>query len=372
MRRRLLLGTVLLLFASVALAAEVDVDKVTLKNGDRYSGTIVSADGKILLLKTEFAGDVTVKWDAITAIESAQNLHLTLKDGQRLSGKVSTTDGKFVVAGTEATAAPADKDSIVAVRNDVEQKNFDTETEKMAHPKFNYFWSGLLDTGLALTSGNSSALSYTLSTTAVRETPRDKLTVYSTYIYANDNSTPPKRTTANDFRGGVRGDLNVGPRLFLFALADFETNQLQHLNLRQVYGGGVGYHVIKNDRTAFDVFGGASYDRDSFGQYFLLNPLTFFPGQKTNSAEILVGEELHTKIATRTTLSERFVFYPNMSNLGQYRYQLNATSATIIKKWLSWQVTLVDGYLSNPPFGLKSNDLLLSTGLRVVWGKNKL
>jgi O-antigen ligase len=35
----------------------------------------------------------------------------------------------------------------------VEQKSFDTEAEKMAHPKFNYFWSGLLDTGLALTSG---------------------------------------------------------------------------------------------------------------------------------------------------------------------------------------------------------------------------
>ena len=272
--------------------ALADVDKVTLKNGDRFSGTIVSADGKTLLLKTEFAGDISVQWDAITAIESSQDLHLTLKDGQRLSGKVSTTDGKFVVAGAGTTSPPEEKDSIVAVRNDVEQKTFDTETEKMAHPKFNYFWSGLLDTGLALTSGNSSTLSYTLATTAVRETPRDKLTVYSKYIFANDNSTPPTRTTANDFRGGVRGDLNVSPRLFVFALADFETNELQHLNLRQVYGGGFGYHVIKNDRTTFDVFGGASYDRDSFGQYFLLNPLTFYPGAETNSAEILVGEEL--------------------------------------------------------------------------------
>jgi putative salt-induced outer membrane protein len=353
MRRSLLLGTVVLLFASVTLAA--DVDRVTLKNGDRFSGTIVSGDGKTLLLKTEFAGDVTIEWDAVTAIDSSQVLHLTLKDGKQLSGKVSTTDGKFVVTGPGAAAAPAEKDSIVTVRNDVE-----------------HFWSGLLDTGLALTSGNSSTLSYTLATTVVRETPRDKLTVYSTYVYANDNSTPPTRTTANYFRGGVRGDLNVSPRVFVFALADFETNQLQHLNLRQVYGGGFGYHVIKNDRTTFDVFGGASYDRDSFGQYFLLNPLTFFPGQTTNSAEIMVGEELHTKIAARTTIGERFVFYPNMSNLGQYRYQFNATSATSIKKWLSWQTTFSDGYLSNPPFGIKSNDLLLSTGLRVVWGKNKL
>ncbi len=367
MRRSLLLGTILYLFASVTLA-----DQVTLKNGDRFSGSIVSGDGKTLLLKTEFAGDVTIQWDAITTIESSQNLNLTLKDGQRLSGKVTTTDGKFVVAGAPAMAAPATKDTIVAVRNDAVQKSFDTETGKMAHPKFNYFWSGLLDTGLALTSGNSSTLSYTLSTTAVRETPRDKLTLYSTYIYASDNSTPPTRTTANDFRGGVRGDLNVSPRLFVFAFADYETNELQHLNLRQVYGGGFGYHVIKNDNTTFDVFGGASYDRDSFGQYFLLNPLTFFPGQTTNSAEILVGEELHTKIAKRTTIGERFVFYPNMSDLGQYRYQFSATSATLIKKWLSWQVTFTDGYLSNPPFGLKSNDLLLSSGLRIVWGKNKL
>jgi putative salt-induced outer membrane protein len=367
MRRRFLLGIALFLFASIAVA-----DQVTLKNGDRLTGSIVSGDGKTLLVKTEFEGPVTIQWDAIIAIESSENLNLTLKDGQRLSGKVTTTDGKFVVAGAPATAAPAAKETIVAVRNDAEQKSFDAEAEKMAHPKFNYFWSGLLDTGLALTSGNSSTRAYTLSTTAVRETPRDKLTLYSTYIYANDNSTPPSRTTANDFRGGLRGDLNLSPRVFIFALADYETNELQHLNLRQVYGGGFGYHVIKNDRTTFDVFGGASYDRDSFGQYFLLNPLTFFPGQTTNSAEILVGEELHTNIGTRTTLGERFVFYPNMSDLGQYRYQFNATSATIIKKWLNWQITFTDGYLSNPPVGLKSNDLLLSTGLRVVWGKSKL
>jgi hypothetical protein len=369
MRRSFLLGIALFLFA-----AAVRADQVTLKNGDRLTGSIVSGDGKTLLLKTEFEGAVTVQWDAITAIESTDNLNLTLKDGQRLSGKVTTTDGKFVVAGAPAGAAPAAKETIVAVRNDAEQKTFDTETEKMAHPKFTYFWSGLLDTGLALTSGNSSTRAYTLSTKSVRETPRDKLTLYSTYIYANDNSTPPSRTTANDFRGGLRGDLNVDARLFVFAFADYETNELQHLNLRQVYGGGFGYHVIKNDRTTFDVFGGGSYDRDSFGQYFLLTPPppVFFPGHATNSAEILVGEELDTHLGARTTLGERFVFFPNMSDLGQYRYQFTATSATVIKKWLSWQITLTDGYLSNPPIGLKSNDLLLATGLRVVWGKSKL
>ncbi len=40
-------------------------DQVTLKNGDRLSGDIVSGDGKTLLIKTEFAGDITIQWDAI-------------------------------------------------------------------------------------------------------------------------------------------------------------------------------------------------------------------------------------------------------------------------------------------------------------------
>jgi putative salt-induced outer membrane protein YdiY len=362
--RRSFLCVAALLF----LPAAAPADHVTLKNGDRLTGTVVSADGKTLVLKSEFAGDVNISWDAVTGIESSENLNLTLKDGKRVSGRVSTEDGKFVVP----SAAPVAKESITAVRNDADQKAFDAEAEKMAHPKITYFWSGLLDTGLALTSGNSSTTSYTLASKAVRETPRDKLTVYASYVFANDKTTTPSRTTANDLRSGVRGDLNLSPKVFVFAFADFESNELQHLNLRQVYGGGFGYHVIKNANTTFDLFGGASYDRDSFGGYVLISPVQVFAGHATNSAELLVGEELNSKINSRTTIGERFVFFPNMSDLGEYRYQFNANATTVIKKWLSWQLTFADTYLSNPPVGLKSTDLVLSTGLRVNWGKAKL
>ena len=265
MRRSLLFITLLLAFSSAAMA-----DQVTLKNGDRLSGGIVSGDGKTLVIKTEFAGEVTIQWDAIAGIESTQNLNLTLKDGKRLSGKITTQHGKFVVAGETAPApANATKDAVAAVRNDAVQKTYDIEADKIAHPKFTYFWSGLFDSGLALTRGNSATVSYTLAAKAVRETKRDKLTLYTTYIYANDDTAPPTRTTANALRAGARGDLNLTPRVFVFALSDFETNQLQNLDLRAVFGGGFGYHVIKTENTTFDVFGGITYDRDSFGSYIL-------------------------------------------------------------------------------------------------------
>jgi putative salt-induced outer membrane protein YdiY len=371
--------SVLCAFLLGSMAFAVSADQVTLKNGDRLTGSIVSGDTKTLLLKTEFAGDITVQWDAITAIESSQNLNLTLKDGKRLAGKISTTGGDFVVAGAEAPSAavPASKNTIIAVRNDAEQTAFDTAAQKMAHPKFTYFWGGLFDTGLAMTRGNSSTISYTFNAKAVRETPRDKLTLYSTYIFANDNTASPGRTTANALRAGVRGDLNFRPRLFVFAFADYETNQLQNLDLRQVYGGGFGYHVIKTERNIFDVFGGISYDHDAFGAYSYGNPtpppaLIDVAAITQNSAEAVMGEEFDSHLSKRSMLTERFSLFPNLSHTGDYRFQFDATLSTKVKTWLSWQVTFSDRYISYPPPGLKGNDLLLSTGLRVTWGKAKL
>jgi putative salt-induced outer membrane protein len=372
MRRVLVSLLLIVLGASLAQA-----DQVTLKNGDRLTGKIVTGDGKTLLLKTEFTGDVTIQWDAISSIESTDDIHLTLKDGTKLAGKITTQDGKFVVASPAATTAAnvpaASKDTVVAVRNDVEQKAYDLAAERMAHPKFTYFWGGLFDTGLALTRGNSSTTTFTLASKAVRDTPRDKLTLYGNYIYGKDSSTPPDRTTANALSAGVRGDLNLSPRLFVFAFADYQTNALQHLDLRQVYGGGFGYHVIKTDRTVFDLFGGISYERDAFGQYVLLGPpLTVIPASNTNSAAAVFGEEFDTKLNKRSSLTERFSVYPNLSHTGDFRSQFDTSLVTQFKAWLSWQVTFSDSYINYPPPGLKANDMLLSTGLRVTWGKAKL
>jgi len=372
MRRSLLCVLLWVLAASAAAA-----DQVTLKNGDRLTGTIVSGDGKTLLLKSEYAGDVTIKWDAITAIESSQNLNLTLKDGKRLSGKVSTNDGTLEVApgaAAPAAAGSAPKDTIVAVRNDAEQKSFDEQAEKMAHAKFYYFWNGMFDTGLALTRGNSETASYTFNANAVRQTPRDKLTLFGSYIFASDDTTPPARTTANEITSGIRGDLNIGTHLFVFALANFATNELQHLDLRQVYGGGFGYHVLKTNRNTFDLFGGITYDKDEFGAYSLTNPTpppatTPVAASVQNSGEAVIGEEYDAKFSKKGTFTERFSMFPNLSHPGEYRFQFNGSLATQVKNWLSWHISFSDTYISYPPPGLKGNDNVLSTGLRATWGK---
>jgi putative salt-induced outer membrane protein len=364
--------SVFIFVALCLLGVSARADQVVLKNGDRITGTIVKSDVKaddktktVLIIKTDFAGDIPVLWDSVASVVSSEPLHLQLKDGETIVGPVTTSNEKFDVATSTTGEVATPKDSIVAVRNDAEQKSYDATIDRLRHPRLTDFWSGLLDTGLSVTRGNSSTLNFTLAGKAVRQTDRDKISVYTTAVYTTDNTTPPSRTTAHAIQGGIRGDLNVSDKFFVFGFTDNQYDEFQHLDLRNVLGGGGGYHLIKNENTTFDVFAGGDFEQE----YFSPNPPAVLTSVTRKTGEVLFGEEYDTKLNGRTTISENATFYPNISDTGQYRFQFNATSATKLKSFLSWQITFSDIYISNPLPGLKGNDLLLSTGLRLTFGK---
>lgn len=350
-------------------AATTRADQVTMKNGDHLTGTIVKTDGKaeVLEITTDYAGTISVKWDAIATVESSQALYLTLKDGQTVVGKVTTDDGRFTIATKETGEIKVSRDSVIAVRSEKEQKASEAEMERLRNPRLGDFWSGLVDSGLSLTRGNSATTTYNFSGKAARVTKRDKIGAYATVIFAKDDTTPPSRTTAHAVRGGIRVDVNATERLFGFGLSDFEYDEFQNLNLRSTLGGGFGYYAVKNKSAQFNIFGGVTFLQEFFS--VPLDP-TIPTSTTRKSGEAVAGEELATSFGgKRMTLDERFSAYPNITNMGQYRYTLDTTLATKIVSHLSWQATASDHYISDPVPGKKKNDLLLSTGLRWTFGK---
>jgi small nuclear ribonucleoprotein (snRNP)-like protein len=367
MRRMLVLTTLSLSLLSLPVLA----DQVTLKNGDRLTGIIVKSDddAKTLLIKSDLAGDVTIKWDAVTAIVSSQPLHIILSDGRVIVGRVTTTDGTLEIA-TDSGTVPAAHDAVKAIRDNATQ----AEIDRLQHPRLLDYWSGLFDLGLSVTEGTSSTTALTIAGKASRVVPKNKLTLYYTQVYSKDSRESPAVTTANAIHGGVRDDFNLNATIYAFGFTDFDEDALQNLDLRNVLGGGLGYHLINTKKTQFDVFGGLSFDQEYFASYTTANPapppvLLLEPSRTRHSAEIVAGESLSTTLGPRTTLSEQLSFFPNLSSVGDYRITLDANATTKLKTWLGWQVTVSDRYISDPPFGLKGNDFLLSTGLRLTFGK---
>jgi putative salt-induced outer membrane protein len=339
------------------LCPGVFADQITLKNGDRLTGDIIKSDDKIIVIKSEFAGEVSIQWAAVDTITSTQTLHVGLKDGQTVVGTLSSKDGKVQMQTKDAGAILTAKDSIVVIRSDKEQASYDAALNRLQHPHLADFWGGFVDAGLSATRGNSDTLSFVLGAKAVRAAPSDKITVYMNSIFAKNSTSGTSVTTAHAITGGIRGDMNVNTKLFAFGFTDFEFDQFQRLDLRNVLGGGAGYHAVKTKRTVFDLSAGGAYDQAFYST-----------GVNLRTGEVVLGEELSYQFSSRSNLSEQLQFFPNLSDTGQYRGTFDSSITTRLNSWINWQITFQDRYVSNPIPGTKNNDLLLSTGIRLTYG----
>jgi len=333
-------------------------DQVVLKNGDRLSGSIIKYDGKNLVMKSELGGEVTIPWENVTGVTSTGPLYVTLKDGQKIVGVVTTDGTKFNVATKDTGNVTAAREVVQYIRSEAEQKAYDTEIDRYTNPRLIDLWTGTFNLGFTQTAGNTETETFTLGASAVRATTRDKITVTYTQIYSSSNASGPDLTTANAKRGGIDYNLNVAPKMFVFGLVDLENDQFQSLNLRFAPAGGVGYHAIKNKNTVLDLSLGASLDRE------------FFDGGVDQSyAELLFGEELTHSFSKTISMHENLAMFPNLSSTGNFRLNFDISGAAAIKKWMAFQISASDRYLSDPLPGRKTNDILFTTGLKFTFAK---
>jgi putative salt-induced outer membrane protein YdiY len=334
-------------------------DQVVLKNGDRLTGTIEKSSDKELVIKTEFTGEVTVQWPAIQEIKSDQPLHVGLKNGQTVVGPVSTAEGKLEVSTKTNGNVEVPKETVVVIRSGAEQLAW----EKAQHPGLLEGWNGGLNVGFGLTGGNSETKNLALAFTGVRTGLHDKLSMYAGSVYASSATSTPN-LTANNNKGGLRYDRDITPRLFAFVNADFFTDALQDLNIRTVGGFGLGFHAIKNDNTTLDILGGVNYTHENYTEE---PPVAPPPHVVHNFAAGTFGDVLMHKLTKSTVITQDAYFFPDFNKAGEYRTTFDLGTVTKISKWLGWQNSFGNVYVTNPPAGKKRDDVVFTTGLNVTF-----
>ena len=340
--------TLLCLCACSLLSA---ADHVVLKNGDTLTGTIVKKDGDKLTLKSEFLGEVTMPWSAVKTVTSDQELNVVLPGGETVKGKLSTAGDNLAVATSsgEKTAALT---AVTAVRNDAEQHTW----ERLQHPGLFELWSGTYNFGLALARGNARTATLTNAFAATRTTRKDKIAVHLNEIYATALINGVNAATASALSGDWEYNRDFNPRWFLATDNAYDHDRFQALDIRAVFGAGAGFNALKSKRATLSFQGGADYEHEAF-----------MANIARNSAEVSAGDNFTYKLAANTSVTQSFFIYPNMSYTGQYRFILNFSAVTAIKKWLGWHISLTDTYLSDPVLGRLPNDLILSTGFQLAF-----
>jgi putative salt-induced outer membrane protein len=338
----------LLLCCSSVLFAE----QVTLKNGDRLSGSITSLSDKRLTIKTDYAGSVTLDWDAIAQISSTTPIFVTRSDKSSLSGTVTTTDGRLVV---ETSSGPQEipLSDIAALRSASDQQAY----EKSLHPGIGEGWAGGGNAGLALARGNADTTSFSLGFNAARPTPTDKLTLTAASLYSTNVTNGVSATSANAFAASLRYDRNLTKRVFAFGLMAGEYDLAQELDQRLAPSAGLGFHAIDSKITMLDLLGGIGYTHEHYST-----------GITNNLINGTLGEELTHKFSANTSLIQDVYFFPDFNQSGNYRAKFDFGLASKIHGALTWNLNFGDRYVTNPPPGKKKNDILLTTGLGLTFG----
>lgn len=341
---------------SILLLKTVLADEVILTNGNHLSGSIVKLDDNKLVLKTDYADMINIKWDAVSSFSAEQPVVVQTPDKKISAIALSRKDGSVELKPVTGETVTVQADQVKSLRSETEQAAY----EGSLHEGLLAGWAGGANLGLALARGNSQSLSLSTGMNLARATLTDKLALYSTTVYTKDDVL--NSITANAIQGGIRYDHNISKKIFGYVSGDFEYNDLQKLDIRSVLGAGLGWHAVATPKTVFDLLVGLSWTHEKYGTGLVNN--TFAPS---------FGEEFTRKLSANSSFTEKAFFYPYVtgSEAGEYRFAFDSALSTKISRWLSWQTTLSDHYVSNPLAGTKGNDLLLSTGLGLTLAGKK-
>ena len=352
----------LILLLCGAYAHSLFADQITLANGDRITGKVLKKQADSVTIKGDLIGEVTLKWKDVASIATEAPVTVVLPEQKTVKGSIATTGDKLVVK-TPSGDQEAPLASVGAVRNDAEQRRY----ERYLHPSLLDLWTGFADFSIADASGNARTLTMATSVNASRTTNGDKTGLYFNQIFARGLLNNQIVDTASAVRGGWLYNRKFGGRMFLNMFNDYEYDRFQSLDLRVVLGAGLGYNVFKRESRQLDLVAGGSWNRESYA-----TPIRVENGQPQfirNSGEAYWGDDFLARLSKLSSLKQSFRMFHNLQNTGEYRANLDVAIETKLWKALAWQISASDRYISNPAPFRKTNDLLVSSGIRFTFSR---
>jgi len=351
-------------------------DVLIFVNGDQMTGKLMHSTGDTVTFHSDMAGDLTVSWAKVKELRSQrQFVVLGKRDGRSWRSLRRVPSGSITVENNKIELQGKGEAQVMPVKDTADVLDLETFNQE-ALQEVNFFrrWSGSATLGLTLVQATQNNYTYTAAASLLRTMPtvnylppRDRTMVNFTGSYSSITQRqaagapvlPDLKTSI--YHVDSERDQYVSSRVYLLAQTAFDHNFSQGLDLQQIYGGGVGWTVLKQPKQTLDLRATLQYEKQEFLE----------TAGQTNTN--LVGSTFSANY-TRT-LPLNVIFQQQVQYLPAYNqsaaYSASETNSLTfpLYKRLRFNVGTLDSYLNNPPVAIfpapvnRRNSFQFTTGV---------
>ena len=229
------------------IAGNCLADEVRLKNGDKLTGHVVRMEEEKLVLKTSYAGEITIVWKEVGSVMADDPVKVVLKDETALEGNTaSIEDGKMKLdTGKLESPASFSLADVKAINPEpvkpvkiTARVNARVINQRGNTIKDDYFFDGEF---VARTEKNRYTLGGELANErADGETTSENWLAYGNYSHFLDE------------------------KWFLYANTLLEHDKFKDLNLRTTLGAGGGYQIFETPLLNLSISAGVAMVDENF------------------------------------------------------------------------------------------------------------
>ena len=227
-------------------------DWVKLTSDEWLKGDIIAMYDETLEFDSDELDVQTIDWEDVAELRSKEWQSIRMFDGTIAEGNIVMKDGKLSLTRNGKTTEYELSQLLSIASSGKNERDL---------------WDGYVNVGLNLRDGNTVQVDYTFAAGVQRRSSSTRLKADYTADYSRyqDQDTEVDVVTADSQRFTTSYDWFFDPKVY-FRAVDFEYNSDEFLNLeyRLHYGIALGYHLIDNNRTTWDVNVGPSYQKTKY------------------------------------------------------------------------------------------------------------
>jgi len=340
-------------------------DQLVLANGDHLSGKFVRVVGGNLTFHDDILGDITVPLSKVRELHTATKVAVLNKNTSIRRGHLPANlpEGSVTLAEGVITVQPENNATIPPIPLANAQYIVDGATlrkQVYGHPSLSQGWNGGATVGLTVVQATQNQFSFAGSLALVRVVPtvswldpRNRTSVdyaqsygkitQPAYIDAGGFLVPSTSTKSSILHVGAERDQYVSSRAYYLGTVSFDHNYSQSLSLQQIYGGGVGYTVLKTPIQELDVKAVVQYERQSFS-----NTLPPTPSSQNLIASTF-GAAYLRHITKGILFTQQLLYIPAWNNMHAYSFNESNTLSLPAYKNFSFSLGTLDTYLNDVP-----------------------